>query len=86
MGYTSLKAASFAAASSASPVYSSDGGINSNSVMSTRKRLSSVDMDGRELRSSGPHEGGRRSSRMGAEPCNCEIRQLGLKKKTIPHS
>jgi len=40
----------------ASPTYSSDDGIDSNAVMSTRNRSSSAGIDGRELRSSESHE------------------------------
>ena len=84
-GYTSLGVAGFAVASSTSPIYSSDEGINSNSVISIRKRSSFVGMDGRELRSSESYEGSHWSSPAGAKSCNHQIRQL-RPKKTIPCS
>jgi len=65
-GCTSLRAVDFAVASSDSPMYSSDEGIESNSAISTRRRSSSVGIDGRELRSSESHEGSRWSSWTGA--------------------
>jgi len=54
---------------STSPRYSSDEGIDLNSVMSTHKRSSSVDKDGRESRLKESDEGSCRSSRGGAGSC-----------------